>query len=113
MFIKSILILVGACSLAFSAAAQKLTCGNTFAQIGDSKAEITMKCGKPMFMDSFCRKPDAEPFANQDNNKKIVIVNECEPVDEWTYKPGSGQLITKLLFRNGALEKISYGSRIP
>ncbi|RST55611.1 DUF2845 domain-containing protein [Variovorax sp. MHTC-1] len=99
------------------ASAQTLNCNRDFAQMGDSKFAILQKCGEPIFKDSFCKKPDAstQPLVAPTAGGGNVIINQnaCEPVEEWTYKPGSGQFVTLLLFENGALKRIRYGSRIP
>lgn len=98
--------------------AQTLNCDRDFAQMGDSKSAILQKCGEPVFKDNFCKKPTpnlgaptaAEPVAP---GTVVIQQNACEPVEEWTYKPGSGQFITLLLFENGALKSIRYAGRIP
>jgi hypothetical protein len=35
----------------------------------------------------------------------------CDMVEEWTYKPGIGQFITILQFREGELREMKYGPR--
>ncbi len=43
----------------------------------------------------------------------VLKVRPCEKVDEWSYRPGSGQFITILQFEQGKLVSIRYGDRIP
>lgn len=120
---RSLLIpaaLLAALSFAAPAQAQTLNCNRDFAQRGDSKFTILQKCGEPVFKDSFCAKPDPNPQVivppSSSTGDKTVIVNNnstCDQTEEWTYRPGSGQFETMLLFQNGALKSIRYGSRIP
>ena len=108
-----------ALSCAVPAQAQTLNCNRDFAQKGDSKFTILQKCGEPVFKDNFCARPDANPEvivtpeASGGNKTVIVNNNRCDQAEEWTYRPGSGQFETMLLFQNGALKSIRYGSRIP
>ena len=104
------------------AQAQTLNCNRDFAQRGDSKFTILQKCGEPVFKDSFCAKPDGNkpevivnPPSSSSGGGQTVIVNgnRCDQAEEWTYRPGSGQFETMLLFQEGALKSIRYGSRIP
>jgi hypothetical protein len=95
-----------------------LNCNRDFAQIGDSKFVILQKCGEPVFKDAFCKKPDptSQPFiAEAPRGQRNIIINgnACDQVEEWTYKPGSGQFITLLLFQDGVLKNIRYAGRIP
>ncbi len=114
IFSSSTLALLGA-----GAGVQTLNCNRDFAQLGDSKFTILQKCGEPVFKDSFCKKTDTtgQPFVAQApaGRKGNVIINQnaCEQVEEWTYKPGSGQFVTLLQFENGALKSIRYAGRIP
>lgn len=105
-------------ALAPMAQAQTLNCNRDFAQLGDAKYTILQKCGEPVFKDSFCKKtePNAGLFAPTVPTPPVngvIVQNACEPVEEWTYKPGSGQFVTLLLFENGALKSIRYAGRIP
>lgn len=95
--------------------AQTMSCGRDFAQLGDSKAEVTLKCGAPVATDQYCRKggnPQGFSFNGQapDTNPARPA---CEWVDEWTYRPPSGQFITQLQFENGRLVAIHFGDRVP
>ena len=100
--------------------AQTLNCNRDFAQVGDSKFTILQKCGEPVFKDSFCKRTDGsgQAFIAQapaGGRGRVIINNQnaCEPVEEWTYKPGSGQFVTLLQFENGTLKSIRYAGRIP
>lgn len=88
-----------------SAHAQSLRCGRDFAQIGETKFVIESKCGAPAARDSFCKPVAAWPGA------AVTPQAACDMVEEWTYKPGIGQFITILQFREGALREMRYGPR--
>ena len=89
------------------AQAQSLRCGRDFAQIGDNKFVIESKCGAPAAKDSFCK-----PIGVAPSTIAMPPHAACDMVEEWTYKPGIGQFITILQFREGALREMRYGPRI-
>ncbi|MDQ0069206.1 hypothetical protein J2W34_000980 [Variovorax boronicumulans] len=104
------------------AEAQTLNCNRDFAQRGDSKFTILQKCGEPVFKENFCARPDGNkpevivnpPSSSLPGGQTVIVNNNrCDQAEEWTYRPGSGQFETMLLFRDGALASIRYGSRIP
>ncbi|MDR2219189.1 MAG: DUF2845 domain-containing protein [Methylobacillus sp.] len=98
------------------ATAQTLRCDTDSAKIGDSKSVIEMKCGAPVSRDNFCKRFDtgaSEAESPKPQDGVTINVEQCEPVEEWTYNPGSGQFLTIPLFRGGVLESIKYGPRIP
>lgn len=86
--------------------AQSLRCGQDFAQIGDTKFVIESKCGAPAAKDSFCK-----PIGVAPSTIAMPPHAVCDMVEEWTYKPGIGQFITILQFREGALREMKYGPR--
>ncbi|MBP7564659.1 MAG: DUF2845 domain-containing protein [Burkholderiaceae bacterium] len=107
------------------AAAQNktFTCGRDFAQLGDSRTAVQMKCGRPAATGSICKQIEhpapvtgnvtGQPTPELDANNRIVIrVPACENLEEWVYKPGVGQFVTTLRFREGELHEISYGPRM-
>ncbi len=109
------------------ASAQSLRCKGDLAQIGNSKSTILQKCGEPVMKDNFCKPvqqtvvgaPVVNPVVpgtiannNGTNVTTNVTVNNCQPVEEWTYNPGYGQFMTMLQFEGGALKSIRYGDRV-
>ncbi len=96
------LLLVGSAA----AQAQSLRCGRDFAQVGETKFVIESKCGAPAAKDSFCK-----PIAQAPSTIAMPPHAACDMVEEWTYKPGVGQFITILQFREGALREMRYGPR--
>ncbi|MBN9408032.1 MAG: DUF2845 domain-containing protein [Burkholderiales bacterium] len=121
------LLSAAALGLAWSvpAAAQNktFTCGRDFAQLGDSRTTVEMKCGRPAATGSICKQIEypahvngnvtGQPMPGHDANNRVVIrVPACENLEEWVYKPGAGQFVTTLRFREGTLHEISYGPRM-
>lgn len=111
--------LVGAAALAAvlhaaPAAAESLRCGGRSTEVGESRLAVLYKCGEPMLKDAFCApvytpnyqrglQPLPEPYASQ--------VVPCQPVEEWLYDRGPGQLMATVRFRGGIVQSIRYGSR--
>ncbi|MFT3719658.1 DUF2845 domain-containing protein [Pseudorhodoferax sp.] len=104
----AVLGLLCAAAGAAQAQTQTLRCGRDFAQYGDTKSIVEAKCGAPAARDSFCKPVGVAPNTFGGAQQATV----CEPVEEWTYRPGTGQFITILQFREGVLHDIRYGPRM-
>jgi hypothetical protein len=89
--------------------AESLRCKGDIVDIGDTKAEVIVKCGQPELIDSFCEK-SAKKIRQQDGS--LTLVESCENVDIWTYNPGKGQFWTNLYFAEGQLREMRYGDRV-
>jgi hypothetical protein len=89
--------------------AETLRCKGDIVQIGDTKAEVTEKCGSPESTDSFCKKVER---TIKHSDGKVSFFETCENVDVWTYNPGKGQFWTNLYFAEGELREMKYGSRV-
>ncbi|GBD99517.1 hypothetical protein BMS3Abin07_01554 [bacterium BMS3Abin07] len=74
-------------------------CSNKLVSIGDTVAEVTMKCGKP-----FWKEQHKEKVVTDGNTDKKYIVTII--VDEWTYNFGPQDWLYLLRFENGKLVKI-------
>lgn len=97
--------------------AESLRCQGKLAKIGDTKFEITEKCGEPVATDHFCQPIENPPLIqavqNGTQNTQINIVSQsCIDVDVWSYSPGKGRFITHLYFTQGQLVDMKYGDRI-
>jgi len=95
--------------LGLPAHAESLRCVGGTAAEGDSRVAVAYKCGQPMLTDSFCApvyypgswRPVPEPFAS--------AYVPCQPVDEWLYDRGPGNLMATVRFRLGTVYSITYG----
>ena len=107
-------IALGAASIfmATHAEAQTLRCGNGVIGAGDTKAAVLQKCGEPVMKDTFCKAAEPQTVVNPQTATTIVNVLPCENVDDWTYNPGQGKLMTTLRFREGTLRAITDGDRV-
>jgi hypothetical protein len=91
---------------------QTFTCGRDFAQIGDAKSVVESKCGAPSSKDSFCKKEQPTQFLNHSPGGSGTNIQSCENIEEWTYRPGIGQFVTFIQFKEGRLSEIKYGPRM-
>ena len=97
---------------ALPAGAESLRCNGQIASEGDSRVSVLYKCGQPLLRDSFCAQvvysqslyPVPEPFAS--------AYVPCQPVEEWLYERGPGELTATVRFRSGVVQSIRYG-RVP
>jgi hypothetical protein len=92
-----------------AANAESLRCNGHSAGEGDSRLSVLYKCGQPLLKDSYCAPvyyvstlyPVPEPIAS--------IVVPCQPVEEWLYDRGPGNLMATVRFRSGIVQSIHYG----
>jgi hypothetical protein len=84
------------------AVAETFRCGDRVVSLGDTKAEVIIKCGDTNLKDSHEESiiKNIDPFAKQ----KVTVI-----VDEWTYNLGPDSLIRLLRFENGKLVDIKTG----
>jgi hypothetical protein len=94
--------------LAGPAHAESLRCAGGIAGEGDSRLSVMHKCGQPLLRDSFCApvvhtptwQVVPEPFAS--------YYVPCQPVEEWLYDRGPGNLMATVRFRAGVVQAIRY-----
>lgn len=93
----------------FTAKAETLRCNGSSAAEGDSKISVLYKCGQPLLKDVYCApiyysqtlQPVPDPWAS--------MYVPCQPVEEWLYERGPGQLTATVRFRAGIVQSIRYG----
>jgi Protein of unknown function (DUF2845) len=89
--------------------AESLRCNGSSAAEGDSRLAVLYKCGPPLLKDSHCAplvdtrslQPVPEPFAS--------AMLTCQPVEEWVYDRGPGNLMATVRFKSGVVHAIVYG----
>lgn len=87
-------------------AAESLRCQGGIASEGDSRLSVAHKCGQPLLKDNYCAQvvysstwqPVPEPFAS--------TFVPCQPVEEWLYDRGPGNLMATVRFRAGVVQSI-------
>jgi hypothetical protein len=91
------------------AGAETLRCNGSIAAEGDSRLSVFYKCGQPLLTDTHCApvyyygalQPVPEPLAS--------FAVPCQPVEDWLYDRGSGNLLATVRFRSGVVQSITYG----
>lgn len=91
------------------ARAESLRCNGSSAAEGDSRLALLHKCGPPLIAQTFCApvfhgsilQPVPDPF--------VGTVVPCQPVEEWVYDRGPGNLMATVRLRGGRIESIRYG----
>lgn len=108
--VRAALLVALAATAAQPAHAESLRCNGSAAAEGDSRISVLYKCGQPLMKDSFCAPlydprrpldPVPEPFA--------TAILPCQPVEEWLYDRGPGNLMATVRFRAGVVQSITYG----
>jgi hypothetical protein len=94
---------------AAGAHAESLRCNASSANEGDTRLSVFYKCGQPLLQDRYCApvyysgtlQPVPDPIA--------WTVAPCQPVEEWVYDRGPGNLVATVRFRSGIVQSIVYG----
>ena len=106
-----------------------MRCGSKLISVGNTKAEVLLKCGEPMLKESVGQKEDSKridiPLTSETdtvengpsgNSRDIAIVRSRESVtkniDQWTYNQGTGKFLKILIFEGGELVAIDNGDRV-
>jgi hypothetical protein len=92
MFLLSVFV-------SWSAEAQTFRCDGKVISLGDTKADVIMKCGEPALKDS--REEKIIEKADADTKRKITVI-----IDEWTYNLGPDMFMRVLKFTDGKLVDI-------
>lgn len=78
------------------------SCDDQPPRIGDTKGEVRIKCGEPVWKDS--REEETIEMLDEGRKKKVIIA-----IDEWTYNFGPSRFIRIYQFENGRLTDIRTG----
>ena len=92
--------------------AESLRCNGHSAQVGDSRLSVLYKCGEPLLKDSYCAPVYYSQTLQPVPPQVAGLAVPCQPVDEWLYDRGPGNLMVTVRFRGGAVQAIEYG-RVP
>lgn len=84
--------------------ADSLRCEESLIEVGENKAEILNKCGRPQVMDSYCRN-----VVLPGRNEYTVY---CDRIEVWTYNFGPGSFLMNVEFREGKITDITHGDRV-
>ncbi len=83
-------------------------CNSGLVSLGDNRSSVLQKCGEPESRHSHCRALTTSATTDATS----VNVQTCVEIEEWTYNPGSGRLMTTLEFEAGRLSEIATGQRV-
>lgn len=105
-----------------------MRCGSKLISIGDSKAEVLVKCGEPLLKEAVAVKEESKridiPLTSEPNVGAGNSADDSDPavvrrketitktVDQWTYNQGSGKLLKILTFEGSELVAIVTGGRM-
>lgn len=92
-----------------------LRCQGRLVYIGDLKADVVSKCGKPDHIEQWEENPDGYTSKIYDYEKERYQLPELIKgpilVERWTYDLGANRFIRYLFFQNGELYKIERGDK--
>ena len=97
---------------ALPAAAETLRCDGHSAAEGDSKLSVLYKCGQPLLADRYCAPVYYAPTLQPVPESIAGLVVPCQPIEEWLYDRGPGNMVATVRFRSGVVQSITY-SRSP
>ncbi len=95
-----------------------LRCSGSIVSIGDTKSQVTYKCGEPDYIESWEEeriKKDHyysyDHYRSYEGYRRPFLAKEYVRIEEWTYNLGPTTFIRYLLFENGRLKKIKDGDK--
>ena len=86
--------------------AESLRCTGGIANEGDTRLSVAYKCGQPLLKDQYCApvyhggtwRVVPEPWAG--------VHVPCQPIEDWLYDRGPGNLKVTVRFRAGVVQSI-------
>jgi hypothetical protein len=95
--------------VAAPAHAESLRCNGHIASEGDSRLSVYYKCGPPLLLDRYCAPLFYTYTPNQVPDPYASVYVPCQPVEEWLYERGPGNLAATVRFHGGVVWSITYG----
>lgn len=80
-----------------------MSCGSSVVSTGDSKAEVLLKCGEPVWKEN--REEEVRERLGDGTKRKTIVT-----VEEWVYDLGTQSFLRILEFRDGILADIRTGN---
>lgn len=74
-------------------------CDDRIMSVGDTKAEIVLRCGVPFYKSSY--QEEQKERIDDSSNRKVIVT-----VEEWTYNFGPQRFMRIITFRNGTVTNI-------
>jgi hypothetical protein len=98
---------------AAGAHAESLRCNGMSAAEGDSRLSLLYKCGPPLLAQTYCAQVFYGPSLQPVPPAFIGNAVPCQPVEDWVYDRGDGNLMATVRLRAGQIESIHYGRYPP
>lgn len=108
-------LLMGACATLFAGAvaAESLRCNGVSVAEGESRLSVRYKCGEPLLKDGYC----AQVYYQGSQGQTLQAVPgawaaanvPCQPMEDWVYERGPGNLVATVRFKSGVVQSILYG----
>ena len=89
--------------------AESLRCDGRIASEGDSRLAVFYKCGPPLLQDMRCAPVFYAQTLNPVPGPIASYYVPCQPVEEWLYERGPGNLVATVRFQWGVVQSITYG----
>ena len=77
-------------------------CGGRIISVGETKPEILIKCGAPLYTSS--HQEELKEHFDDSSSRKVIVT-----VEEWTYNFGPHRFMRVITFRNGTVVDIRTG----
>jgi hypothetical protein len=105
------LVLTAALGLmaASPAQAESLRCNGSSTSEGESRLAVLYKCGEPLLKDSYCAPWVQAGTLQPLPSAYAAMMTPCQPVEEWVYDRGPGNLMATVRFKSGVVQSIVYG----
>lgn len=94
---------------ALPAHAESLRCNGSSASEGEPRLAVLYKCGEPLLKDSYCAPWVQSGTLQPVPSAYAAAVAPCQPVEEWVYDRGPGNLMATVRFKSGVVQSIVYG----
>ncbi|MFO1337677.1 MAG: DUF2845 domain-containing protein [Burkholderiaceae bacterium] len=107
------LIAAATAGLALGVHAESLRCNGSSASEGDSRLSVLYKCGEPLLKDSRCAQVVVAATGQPVPDAFVGTAVACQPVEEWVYDRGPGNLLATVRFKAGVVQQIIYGHAPP
>lgn len=91
------------------ARAESLRCNGTSTGEGETRLALLYKCGPPLLAQTSCAPVYYAPTLQPVPPAFIGTVVPCQPIEDWVYERGPGELVATVRLRGGLIESIRYG----
>jgi hypothetical protein len=114
-FLLPVTLAVLLITLSTAAADNSLRCSNRIVSVGATPAEVTDKCGEPVYVEQWEEGGDSyiSQLFDYETERYLAprLIKAPLRMERWTYDFGSNKFIRYLTFLNGELIKIVTGDK--